>query len=142
MDGWPPLVPKKSGEFYYGNIRFSNEALNLICCCAFFSTIIPTTVASLFQGGLKNNHLYPQITNNRDLSNVQASEVQGCFFKMLDSQHPIYLEWSKMHPLFDRSIVNCVLRLFKDSEVQFSLDYDWDQERKTLSPMWPRYSMQ
>lgn len=142
MDGRPPIFPKNSWEFHYGNIRFSNEALNLICCCAFFSTIKPITVAWLFQGKLCNNHLHPQFTNNRDLSNVQASEVHGCFFKMLDNHHPIYLRWSAIHPLFDQPTINHMLRPFEDAEVRFRFDYDWDQEKKKLRSTWGRRFMQ
>lgn len=139
MNGQYPLVPKNPGEFYLGSIRFSDEALGLICCCALFTNLTPLTVARVFRGEHRGNNSYSQITNNNDLSNVQDSEVRDCFFKMLDDHHPIYQRWVRthpVHPLTNRLAIDRTLAPIEDAGVDYKLTYKWDQGKQTLRPNW------
>lgn len=129
MDGESPLFPKYSGEFYYANKRFSDQALDFICCCALFTTLNTVAVSWFFQG---------ETTSNRDLFDVQASEIRGCFYKMVDNNHPIYLQWSRTHPLDNRRAIEYILEPLEHAEMSFGFQYEWHRQRQAAIPNWSR----
>lgn len=143
-----PLIDKKPGDYYYGTRRFSDDTLHLICCCGLFSTYGPNLVARLFRGDfneripilLENNDLSnkPQITRNPDLSNIQGSEVRGCFFQMLDNNHAIFQQWSHE----DRSTlvpkVNKMVQVFKDAGESHMFVQCWNDNEGMAIPVWKR----
>ncbi|MCJ1426304.1 hypothetical protein MMC29_004207 [Sticta canariensis] len=129
MDGYPPLYPKSRGDYYCGNLRFSNLALEIICCSALFTSLQPHEVAIVLRGAADQIH---------DLSSVQESEVRACFFQMLDESHPVYLCWSHTDPGQTRHYIPPLLRAFDDVQIQIPWECDWDSERHIATPMWDR----
>lgn len=146
--GLAPLIAKRPDEYYYGTRRFSDDALNLICCCAIFSTYHPDMVASLFRGDLnkncsitskeKNFSNGPPTTKNRDLFNVHGSEIHGCFFQMLDSKHPIYQQWNRRNPSPTISTVAKTMQPFIDvGETDIRIQC-WNAAEGPAEPFWKR----
>ncbi|MCJ1426303.1 hypothetical protein MMC29_004206 [Sticta canariensis] len=129
MDGQTPLYAKNPGDYYYRNLRFSSLALEIICCSALFTNLKPHEVARVLRGATDQIH---------DLSNVQASDIRGCFFQMLDSDYPIYRYWSHTHPNDTQDAVDPLLRYFDDTQITLWFESDWDSERQIARPMWGR----
>ena len=127
MDGYPRVYPFSLEDYYFGNIPFSNLALDVICCSVLFTSLEPNTLAQLFQGA----------TNlNGDLSNVQTADVRGCFFQMVDENHPKYLYWSHVHPSRTETYNAPLFTAFGYIEFPVSFECDWDSERGIARPKW------
>lgn len=90
MSTWRLILPKTPGSYYYGTRRFSDDAIDLICCCGLLTEYTPYELESLFTGRLNANYHY------LDLSDVPASEIRHCFYQMYDGSHDRYLEWSRL----------------------------------------------
>ncbi|MCJ1425206.1 hypothetical protein MMC29_003094 [Sticta canariensis] len=121
MADQPPLSAKNSGDFHYANQqRFSDQALDLICCCALFTTLDTLAVSSFFHG------------------DVQASEIRACFYKMVDDNHPIYLHWSHTHPLDHLRAINHILEPIERAEMDYTFQYHWHRQTRHAIPYWGR----
>ncbi|MCJ1464162.1 hypothetical protein MMC07_002775 [Pseudocyphellaria aurata] len=78
----------QTGLFYSEGKLYSDEARNLICCCALYTTYSYEDVASLFRGELyfSLDPHNPAIAKDENLRNVQGYEVRDCFFHMYDTR--------------------------------------------------------
>lgn len=146
-----PLITKKPDDYYYGTRHFSDNTLDLICCCALFSTYEPDLVASFLRGDLKPNNLSslensspsepgnePPITKDADLSDVHGPEVRGCFFQMLDDNHGIYQKWSREVPSTFVPIVNRTVQPLIDAGESHVHVRRWNATERIAEPIWKR----
>ena len=129
MDGDCREYPVSLWDYYFGNLPFSNLALDVICCSALFTSLQPSTVARLFQSA----------TNlSGDLLNVQTADVRGCFFQLVDENHPKYLYWSHVHPNRTQAYTAPLIMAFDNIQFPIPLECDWDPEQEIARPRWYR----